>query len=202
MMVPSLPIAMMIFLEPPVFVPSLTVLALNMLAYEATLPRTENTPTGDKPRPDCPNPDECHSREVAWVAATAPNQHQQEQSMSKFIPFLILAFLVGCTDADVASRNLSKAAEYFELDRRVVFYNGITGEYMLTIEGRCSVESMHSVLAVTCRTGHDEFKKHYLGLSDNVTYFSEQVKAAVADVYHYRIVFKPSVIIPDVELAD
>ena len=43
--------------------------------------------------------------------------------------------LAGCDDAYVASQNLSKAAVNFEIDRRVIFYNGITDSYMLTIEG-------------------------------------------------------------------
>ena len=35
--------------------------------------------------------------------------------------------MVGCSrDAQVASKNLSYAADNFELDRRIVFYNGIT----------------------------------------------------------------------------
>jgi len=55
-------------------------------------------------------------------------------------------------------------------------------------------------LAVTCKTGPGLFKKHYLGLSDNVTYFSEQIENAGVDVYHYKVVFKPSVIIPDVKV--
>ncbi len=108
--------------------------------------------------------------------------------------------LMACTDAQVASNNLSKAAEMFELDRRIVFYNGITGEYMLTIEGRCSVSSSSSQLAVTCKTGLDEYKKHYLGLSDNVTYFSEQLGSSKVDVYQYRVVFKPEAIIPNIDL--
>ena len=54
-------------------------------------------------------------------------------------------------DAQVASRNLSKAADLFEIDRRIVFYNGITSEYMLTIEGRCSIEDQANQLEVTCK---------------------------------------------------
>ena len=108
--------------------------------------------------------------------------------------------LAGCSDAQVASSNLSKAADNFEINRRIVFYNGITGEYMLTIEGLCSQEQTDRKLAVTCKTGPREYKKHFLGLSDNVTYFSEQMKAAETDVYHYRIIFKPAAIIPSVEL--
>lgn len=112
------------------------------------------------------------------------------------------ATLVGCTDADVASSNLSKAADNFEVMRRVVFYNGITEGYMLTIEGLCSLGNADPArqLSVTCKTGPASYKKHFLGLSDNVTYFVEQIDAANVSVDHYRVVFKPSAILPDIEL--
>jgi hypothetical protein len=103
------------------------------------------------------------------------------------------------SDADVASGNLSKAADNFEIPRRIVFYNGINGEYMLTIEGRCSIKDEGKQLEVTCKTGDDEFKKHFLGLSDNVTYFVEQVTGATVSTDHYRVVFKPSTIVPDID---
>lgn len=108
--------------------------------------------------------------------------------------------LSGCSDADVASSNLSKAADNFEINRRIVFYNGITGGYMLTIEGLCSQHHDQRKLSVTCKTGPQSYKKHFLGLSDNVTYFSEQMEPAKASVYHYRVVFKPSAIVPDIEI--
>ena len=108
--------------------------------------------------------------------------------------------LTACNDAPVASSNLSKAADNFQINRRIVFYNGITGEYMLTIEGLCSQEQTDRKLAVTCKTGAADFKKHFLGLSDNVTYFSEQIEGKNVSTYHYKVVFKPSVIIPDIEL--
>ncbi len=87
--------------------------------------------------------------------------------------------LTGCSDADVASNNLSKAADQFEVNRRIVFYNGISGEYILTIEGYCSLGNYDAAdeLTVTCKTGEGEYKKHFLGLSDNVTYFAEQVES-------------------------
>jgi len=110
--------------------------------------------------------------------------------------------LMSCTDASVASSNLSKQADMFELDRRVVFYNGITSEYILVIKGRCSVDARGGTLAVTCKTGRNQFKKHYLGLSDNVTFFSEQVESSEVDVYKYEVIFKPSVIIPNIKLKN
>ena len=115
-----------------------------------------------------------------------------------------LAALAACDvkDADVASRNLSQAADNFEIQRRVVFYNGITGEYILQVEGLCSLgnNDTNRRMTVTCKTGPRDYKKHFLGLSDNVTFFAEQIEASRVSTYHYRVVFKPSVIIPDVEV--
>ena len=107
----------------------------------------------------------------------------------------------GCSDADVASSNLSKAADNFEVTRRIVFYNGITGDYMLTIEGRCSLGNYDKAreLSVTCKTGEAAYKKHFLGLSDNVTFFVEQVDALPVGVYHYRVFFKPQTILPNID---
>ncbi len=119
-----------------------------------------------------------------------------------FAIFAVLPLLVACDrDADVALRNLSKAADMFEIDRRVVFYNGITGDYILTIEGRCSLGNFDKSgqLSVTCKTSPNAFKKHFLGLSDNVTFFAEQLEVADVSVYHHRIIFKPQTIIPDVD---
>lgn len=124
--------------------------------------------------------------------------------MKKILLALCALVLVGngCSDADVASYNLSKDADNFKVERRIVFYNGITGDYMLSIEGRCSLgndDPAHR-LSVTCKTGEDAYKKHFLGLSDNVTYFVEQIESKNVSVYNYKVIFKPSVIVPDVDL--
>ena len=122
--------------------------------------------------------------------------------MLKIVAFLGLAafWLISCTDAKIASRNLAEAAENFELNRRVVFFNGITDTYLLSIEGRCSIEHQRNQLEVTCKVGEDKYKKHHLGLSDNVSYISEQIDAASVSLDHYRITFKPSAIVPDIRL--
>lgn len=105
-------------------------------------------------------------------------------------------------DADVASRNISKAADQFEIARRIVFYNGITSDYILEIQGLCSLGNADSAgqLTVTCKVGPGVFKKHFLGLSDNVTFFAEQIDGAAASTSQYRVTFKPSVIIPAIEI--
>ncbi|MNE46943.1 hypothetical protein D3C80_1413150 [compost metagenome] len=72
---------------------------------------------------------------------------------------------------------------------------------MLSIEGRCSIKAdgVDNQLEVTCKVGDQQFKKHFLGLSDNVTYFAEQLEAVDVSVYHYRVIFKPQSIKTDVD---
>lgn len=125
----------------------------------------------------------------------------------KAIKAIVLAAALGMgltacsSDADVVSENLSKDADNFKVQRRIVFYNGISGEYILQVEGLCSIGNNDTAgrLSVTCNTGPDEYKKHYLGLSDNVTFFAEQLEGKNVSRYHYKVVFKPSAIIPEVE---
>jgi hypothetical protein len=119
-----------------------------------------------------------------------------------FISIIIVFSFFGCTDADVASSNLSRAADQFEIYRRVVFYNGITDQYILSIEGFCSVEFFTNKFVVTVKTGPNEFKKHYLGRADNVFPFVEQLDSAKVSAYHYRVIFKPKAIIPDIDFVN
>lgn len=126
---------------------------------------------------------------AALVAATA-------------LPLTLTLTLTGCaSDAEVASQNLSVAADQFEINRRIVFFNGITDTYLLTVEGRCSItaDAADKQLEVVCRIGPNEYKKHFLGLSDNVSYFVEQLEVADASAYHYRVLFKPENIVPNID---
>lgn len=113
---------------------------------------------------------------------------------------ILVAGLAACADdADIASENVSKAADNFEVDRRIVFLNGITDTYLLSIEGKCSIEDQVTQLEVICKVGDEKYKKHFLGLSDNVTYFAEQTEPIGASAYHYRVTFKPQQILPDID---
>lgn len=112
-----------------------------------------------------------------------------------------LSMLTACkSDAKKASENLSTAADNFEIQRQIIFYNGITGAYIQVIEGRCSVDTTSDKkLTVTCKVGDNQYMKHFLGLSDNVTWTAIQTSPAKASTYHTRIILKPENIIPDVD---
>jgi len=123
-------------------------------------------------------------------------------SLGLMVPLFVLLVAACSSPADTVSKNLSTAADQFEIVRRVVFYNGITDSYMLSIEGRCSLGNNDSPKqrTITCKTGPDEYKKHFLGLSDNVTYFVEQLDGANVSADHYRVVFRPQTIVPNFDL--
>lgn len=123
--------------------------------------------------------------------------------MKALLLIATLSLFASCSrEADIASQNLSRSADEFEINRRIVFYNGITDTYLLEIVGLCSLGNYDASkeLTVTCKVGPSQYKKHFLGLSDNVTYFAEQIEPASVDGRHYRVIFKPSSIIPNVEI--
>lgn len=111
--------------------------------------------------------------------------------------------VAGCSsNADVASENLSKAADNFEIARRIVFIDTMTNQYMLEIIGRCNIAADGDgggQLEVTCRTDQGD-KKHFLGLNHTATYVVEQLDPAKVSQSQYKVFFKPSTIIPDVDM--
>lgn len=104
------------------------------------------------------------------------------------------------SDADTTSVNLSKAAEQFEVQRRIVGVNGITDTYAFEVEGKCSIENTGKQLEVTCKHGPDDYRKHFVGLSDNVFYVATQLEGIDADEYRTRVIIKPESLLPDLDL--
>lgn len=112
---------------------------------------------------------------------------------------LMVSTLTGCfSDSEIASSNISKDADQFKVRRRIVFYNSIQDVYILEMTGNCSIEvdEIDMMLEVTCKIGEDKYQKHFLGLSDNVTYTVEQLEYSDVSEYKYEIIFKPESIIP------
>jgi hypothetical protein len=109
--------------------------------------------------------------------------------------------LTGCSDANSVDYNITKDSENFKTPRRIIFINGVTDKYLLTVEGYCNIKADRddNQLETICKVG-DDYKKDILGLSDNVTYMVEQLSPSKVSKDHYKIVLKPETIIPDVEM--
>ena len=109
------------------------------------------------------------------------------------------------TDATVVNANLDVAAEQFEINRRIVALNTITDKYIWDIAGRCDIsyKSEPARAIVTCKVaegnGQDSYRRNTIVLADNVTLSNEQLDPVKASAYHYRVIYKPQTIVPDVD---
>lgn len=126
--------------------------------------------------------------------------------MKKIIMFLgvvlTLGMFSGCSDADVASSNLSNDADNFKVLRKATFINTITDEVLYTVEGNFAIvaDVADNQLEITAKTGEDEFQKHFLGLSPTTVYIIEQLEWQQANQYNFQITVKPSALLPAIEI--
>lgn len=118
---------------------------------------------------------------------------------------MILGALVaagcGASNADTASKNISKEAEQFKVLRRIVVVNGVTDKVEVEVVGRCSYEHAPGELVLTCKEGPGAYKKHTIGLSDNVFFVSTQLESINVSVFRTKIILKPTSIVPDLDLV-
>lgn len=121
------------------------------------------------------------------------------------IPVLAVLGLAACgSNADVASDNISKEAEKFNVQRKIVGINGITDKVEFEVEGRCSLEmgeSMARTLDVICKHGPDDYRKHYIGMADNMFFISTQLEGIDVSEYRTKIILKPEGLVPDFDLV-
>jgi hypothetical protein len=119
---------------------------------------------------------------------------------------LALGGAAACTsDAKTASDNLSKAADNFEVYRRVTFYNSIRGENIMVIEGWCSVDLTDpNKQSVICKVGGSKDNpvvvRNGMSKSDNVFCSYVQLQATGVSADHYRVILDPKQVIPDIQM--
>lgn len=112
--------------------------------------------------------------------------------------------LTGCDvgdEADRASYNLSKEADNFNVVRQVTVINCIQGDVLFQMTGKMSITADvedHQLEIIVEDDG--TYTKHFVGLSDNVTYVVEDLNLGENDVnkYRYAINFNPKMWLPEV----
>lgn len=117
---------------------------------------------------------------------------------------LVAGGLSACTSAaDTADRNLSKAAENFEVPRRIVGVNTITGDVLWSVEGFCSYETGQYTVEVICLVNREkkEVERTTMGKADNVTFVSTQMEGVSVDLFRPRVIFRPEGIVPNFDLS-
>ncbi len=112
---------------------------------------------------------------------------------------LTATLAVGCErQADRVSYNISKQADNFNTIRQITVINCIKGETLFQMTGKMSlkVDAAENQLEVTVEDENGSYKKHFIGLSDNVTYTVEDVTDNYVDNYRYTLNFNPKMWIP------
>lgn len=119
---------------------------------------------------------------------------------------MMSAMLVGCdTQADRVSYNISQQADNFNVIRQITVINCIQGDVLFQMTGKMSInaDTADNQLEVTVEDENGSYKKHFIGLSDNVTYTVEDVTDNFVDNYHYTLNFNPNMWIPvNIETID
>jgi len=117
---------------------------------------------------------------------------------------IVVALSSACTTsaADRANKNLSKAAENFEVPRRIVGINGITDTALFTVEGFCSYEVPEDgTFEAICKDKDGKIERTTMYLSDNVTFVSTQLRGVKVSLFNPRIIFRPQSIVPNFDLS-
>jgi len=123
--------------------------------------------------------------------------------MKKIISILlcaVIAFaLCGCeTEANKVSYNLSQQADNFNVVRQLTVINCIQGDTLFQMTGKMSIkaDTADNQLEIIVENDDGSYQKHFVGLSDNVTYVVEDVSSNFVGKYHYTLYFNPKMWIP------
>lgn len=113
---------------------------------------------------------------------------------------LSLGLVTGCEDrqADVVSYNLSLEADNFNVVRQLTVINCIQGDVLFQMTGKMSItaDRADNQLEITVEDENGKYQKHFIGLSDNVTYTVEQLRYQDVENYKYVINFNPKMWLP------
>ena len=124
------------------------------------------------------------------------------------ISFLLIALLgiTACeTEAQRVSYNISQEADNFNTIRQITVINCIQGDVLFQMTGKMSItaDTNDNQLEVIVEDDNGHYKKHFIGLSDNVTYVVEDITDGDVSKYHYTLNFNPKMWIPvDVKTID
>ena len=120
---------------------------------------------------------------------------------------LTATVLTGCgTEAQRVSYNLSQQADNFNVVRQLTVINCIEGDVLFQMTGKMSItaDTADNQLEIIVED-NGTYVKHFVGLSDNVTYVVEDLNlgANEVDKFKYTLNFNPNMWIPyDVETID
>ena len=114
------------------------------------------------------------------------------------LPVLLTLGLSSCTESERARENLRIQADNFNCVRSITVIDCITGDVMFQMTGNCSIiaDTADHQLEVIVEVEKGVYKKHIIGLSDNVTYIIEDITDSNVSEYSYELNFNPKMWLP------
>ena len=111
---------------------------------------------------------------------------------------IIIGAITGCRESDKVSYNLSQEADNFNIVRQLTVINCIKGDVLFQMTGKLSIEvdSTSNQLEITVEDEYNNYQKHFIGLSDNVTYVVEDIRATEVNKSKYTLNYNPNMWIP------
>lgn len=119
--------------------------------------------------------------------------------MLTFLFMVMVIGFAGCeSEAEKVSYNLSQEADNFNVVRQLTVINCIEGDVLFQMTGKMSItaDTADNQLEVVVEDEDGSYKKHFIGLSDNVTYVVEQVSSKNVSKYKYTLNYNPKMWIP------
>jgi hypothetical protein len=110
-----------------------------------------------------------------------------------------LLSIIGCQgESSRVSYNISKEADNFNVVRQLTVINCIQGDVLFQMTGKLSIEvdQMDKQLVITVEDENGKYQKHFIGLSDNVSYVVEDIRAKDIDKYQYVLNYNPKMWLP------
>lgn len=110
---------------------------------------------------------------------------------------MLLVSMTGCTEAERATYNVQKEADYFNVERRLSVINARTDKPILELIGYFSLSNnSDNELVITLEVAENQYKVDYVYLNNWTIYTVEDISGAHVDPYHYEINFLPEMIQP------
>lgn len=115
-----------------------------------------------------------------------------------FALILIVTLGACATEAERVSYNLSQEADNFNDIRQITVINCLQGDVLFQMTGKMSItaDMADNQLEIVVEDENGVYKKHFIGLSDNVTYVVEDITSKDVEKYRYTLNFNPKMWIP------
>lgn len=116
---------------------------------------------------------------------------------SALLAAMMISF-AGCSQASRVSSNLSQEADNFNDVRQLTVINCLQGDTLFQMTGKMAItaDTEDNQLEIIVEEEDGSYKKHFVGLSDNVTYVVEDITAGDVSKYKYTLNFNPKMWVP------